>query len=276
MASPAAVGGSLLGAGAIGVGSAYLAGAFEGSGSLEVEAEPANVLLSEDSTFSTYTTDSWIGKTYGRYLVAPIGSKAVGDATANNEKWWKWSYERWQKDFKLKKDSLSDEFKDESKVGSAFSAESSSTTALNKVCEVVYKKDKNTITPADRTPDNKIKLKNDLFKYCSILGEMKTISEVGESNYNNSTKGKDETNAKKLVSVIGNDKFWEIRNEEFYANDNGAKSKSKATGGSSKFKAKSAETPRPKIRDICGEAYNSQTSDTSEYPSGEVDIFCVL
>ncbi|GCE63081.1 hypothetical protein MHSWG343_00590 [Candidatus Mycoplasma haematohominis] len=41
MASPAAIGGGVLGAGAIGVGSAYLAGAFGGS----ISPEPARVFV---------------------------------------------------------------------------------------------------------------------------------------------------------------------------------------------------------------------------------------
>ncbi len=80
MASPAAVGGSLLGAGAIGVGSAYLAGAFEGSNN----SEPSSLLLSKDSTFSTYTDSNVIGKIYGNYLVAPIGSQGEGTSATNN------------------------------------------------------------------------------------------------------------------------------------------------------------------------------------------------
>ncbi|GCE63065.1 hypothetical protein [Candidatus Mycoplasma haematohominis] len=277
MASPAAVGGSLLGAGAIGVGSAYLAGAF---GGLD-PSEPNRVLLSDYSqSSSAYTEGDKIGKAYKNYLVAPIGSKTTGGVTTNNEAWWKWSYKRWQADSGSRNNVLSTEFENDKKINSAFSSTIPSPTvspkALNQVCEDIYKQDKSSLIPVGNATENKTKLKNDLFKYCSILGEVKTISEVEDADYGENTKGKDATNSKKFVAVKGNDKFWEIRNKEFYGDDSGEKSKSKSTVGTSKFKAKSVETPRPKIRDICEEAYRSGKDESTDYPSAEVNIFCVL
>ncbi|GCE63064.1 hypothetical protein [Candidatus Mycoplasma haematohominis] len=282
MASPAAVGGGLLGAGAIGVGSAYLAGAFEGSGSLEAEVEPVNVLLSSEANFSSsYATSGWIGKEYGHYLVSPIGSQTKEDATIDNKKWWEWSYKRWQKDFKSKKGSLSDEFKDDKKINSSFSetapSEGTSPKALNKVCEAVYQGTKDSITPEENFSGNKTKLKNDLFKYCSILGEVKTIGEASTKTYGATEKGGDSTKNKGFIAVTGNDKFWEIRNKEFYEGlDSDKKSRSKAAGQSSKFKTDSEGNSKQNIRDICGAAYKSQTSEDESYPISEINIFCVL
>ncbi|GCE63053.1 hypothetical protein MHSWG343_00310 [Candidatus Mycoplasma haematohominis] len=276
MASPAAVGGGLLGAGAIGVGSAYLAGAFEGADSSKVEVEPANVLLSHNGTPSTYTSDT-VGKLYENYLVSPVDSKESGGTTINNQKWWEWSYKRWQADSGKENNNLSVEFKNSQKINSPFSGitvTEDSPKALNQVCEAVYKQNKSTIITLESSPDNPTKLKRDLFKYCSILGEVKTISEAGE-NYDNK-KGGDSTNKKTFISVTGNDKFWKIRNEEFYADGNGAKSKSKATGESSKFKVKSAETDKPEIRKICEGAYESTKEEQTNYPIADVNIFCVL
>ncbi|WP_216082617.1 hypothetical protein, partial [Candidatus Mycoplasma haematohominis] len=101
-----------------------------------------------------------------------------------------------------------------------------------------------------------------------------TISEAGE-NYDNK-KGGDSTNKKTFISATGNDKFWKIRNEEFYADGDGEKNKSKAKGASSKFKAESVEADKPEIRKICEEAYESTTEEGTSYPIADVNIFCVL
>ncbi|WP_216082643.1 hypothetical protein [Candidatus Mycoplasma haematohominis] len=281
MTPQAAAGAGLLGAGAVGVGSAYLAGAFDGSGSSEVEMEPTNVLLSSEDNFSSvYPNAGLIGKEYGNYLVSPIGSKTKEKVTIDNKKWWEWSYKRWKKDFENQqaKVNLSNEFKDGDKVSKAFSdstTESDSSTALNRVCESVYKKDKSLLAFEPGTTDNKIRLKNDLFKYCSIFGELKTIGEVSTETYEDNTKGKVDANIKKFIATTGNDKFWAKRNEEFYAGA-GDKSKSQATGSSSKFKTKSAGNPKPEIKEICREAYESNTSGDNGYPDDEVSRFCTL
>ncbi|WP_216082644.1 hypothetical protein [Candidatus Mycoplasma haematohominis] len=260
MTPQAAVGGGLLGAGAIGVGSAYLAGAF---GGLD-PSEPARVLLYKDSTLiSDYETGSLIGKEYGNYLVSPIGSREEGGVTINNRDWWEWSYKRWQEDSGKRGDDFSDAFKGSDKVSKAFSNDTSK--ALNKVCEAVYKQEKSKITST-------AKLKRDLFKYCSILGEVKTISEAGEV-YNDNTKGKDGANSKKFIAVEGNDKFWKVRNDEFYAAE-GDKSKSQAKTPSSKFKSDSEKNLN--VKDICWEAYKSLKSDSTNYPDTEINKFCVL
>ncbi|GCE63061.1 hypothetical protein [Candidatus Mycoplasma haematohominis] len=276
MASPTAVGGGALGAAAIGVGGAYLAGAFGGLDS----SEPVRVLLSKDSTFDTeYKNTSNIGKEYGNYLVAPIGSREEEGVTKNNEAWWQWSYKRWKADSDKQNDNLSDEFKDSKKIDSAFSksaATSDSPKALNKVCEDVYKKTKDSVIPAGSSTEDKTKLKNDLFKYCSILGELKTISEVVTETYVGANKkGADPTNSKKFMAATANNKFWEIRNKEFYAGGDGEKSKSKATGNS-KFKNGLDGNPNSNVRDICAQAYESGTSDTADYPIADVERFCVL
>ncbi|GCE63050.1 hypothetical protein [Candidatus Mycoplasma haematohominis] len=273
MASQVAVGGSLLGAGAIGVGGAYLAGAFGGEEVLGSEPT-VRVILHQDDGFNTdYTDNNFIGKKYSKYLVAPIGSKGAEGSKTNNREWWAWSYARWQKDSKPQDNDLSTEFKGGSKVGSAFSDASDSSTALNKVCEAVYKKNKSEITSSGTSPDNQAKLKRDLFKYCSILGEVKTISEVGKT-YGNSTKGQVDANKKTFIAIKGNDKFWEERNKEFYATS-GDKSNSSATEGS-KFKTEPQTTTKPNVRDICEKAYESSTSDTTNYPVADVSKFCTL
>ncbi|GCE63080.1 hypothetical protein MHSWG343_00580 [Candidatus Mycoplasma haematohominis] len=235
--------------------------------------------MSKDFKFAeVYTDVNWIGKNYGHYLVAPVGEKGTGAERTSNEAWWKWSYERRQQDSQNTNITLSDEFsKVGSKVSKAFSdsdTESDSSTALNKVCEVVYKKNKDFLSYEGNSSDSKTKLKNDLWKYCSILGEVKTIIEVGEK-YDDNTRGKDDTNSKKFIAITGNDKFWEIRNEEFYKNS-GDKSRSKTTGTSSKFKTDSADSKKLSIKDICKEAYKSKTSEDASYPSSEINIFCVL
>ncbi|WP_216082642.1 hypothetical protein [Candidatus Mycoplasma haematohominis] len=281
MASPAAIGGGALGAAAIGVGGAYLAGAFEGKGDSEVEVEPNRVLLVNETDFSSvYSTADWIGKEYKNYLVAPIGSKGEGNLKTDNQKWWEWSYKRWQADSGKTDNDLSDEFKNKDKVSSDFSdstaTSNTSPKALNKVCEAVYKQNKSTITTLESSPDNQSRLKRDLFKYCSVLGEVKTISEAKEA-YGSNTKGKEDANVKKFVAVNGNDKFWQVRNEEFYTDGDGDKSKSKVTDNSSnEFKVKSSENSRSEIRVICKEAYESGTTDTQNYPSADVEKFCTL
>ncbi|WP_216082670.1 hypothetical protein [Candidatus Mycoplasma haematohominis] len=276
MASPTAIGGGALGAAAVGVGGAYLAGAFEGLGSSEAEKEPAIVLLSEDTTFSAENTNL-IGKLYGKYLVAPLGSKGDGDSKTDNRKWWEQSYKRWKEASQPTNNDLSNEFKSSNQVSKAFSdnaSEPDSSKALNKVCETIYKKENSEITFEDAS-NNKTKLKNDLFKYCSILGEVKTIGEVsGESYDPNTNYGGDSTNVKKFIAVTGNDKFWEIRNKEFYA-DSGDKSNSQASE-SSKFKSESKKTSKPNIRDICKAAYGSAKTNNTDYPDAEINKFCVL
>ncbi|GCE63066.1 hypothetical protein [Candidatus Mycoplasma haematohominis] len=278
MASPVAVGGGALGAAAVGVGGAYLAGAFEGSGSSKVETEPEIVLLlNEFNSSSVYATAGLIGKDYGHYLVAPIGSRGENDSKIDNQKWWKRSYERWQEDSKSANNSLSAEFKN-GQINSPFSssaATSDSPKALNQVCEAVYKKNKSSLGYEANAADNPTKLKNDLFRYCSIFGELKTIGEVSTETYANTKKGFDSAKIKIFIAVTGNDKFWEIRNKEFYAAD-GDKSKSNAKGNSSKFKEKSEANPNSKIRDICREAYESDKSDANNYPDDEISRFCVL
>ncbi|GCE63076.1 hypothetical protein MHSWG343_00540 [Candidatus Mycoplasma haematohominis] len=282
MPSPAAVVGGALGAGAIGVGSAYLAGAFGGSGSLEVEIEPTKVLLSADSKFNTdYSTNNLIGKDYGNYLVAPVGSTTTETAETNNKAWWDWSYKRWKRDFANPNSNLSEEFKDASKVGSAFSDASSSSAALNKVCEAVYKKAKTEITSED-TPNNKAKLRNDLFKYCSIFGEsFKTISEVEEekSNYGSGNFGSDNTHSKTLIAVTGNDKFWAKRNEEFYSSTGNKKGDDSASKFFKKFYDEN-KTKKKNIRERCKEAYkkpSSTAASADESPNlGEVTKFCAI
>ncbi|GCE63069.1 hypothetical protein [Candidatus Mycoplasma haematohominis] len=277
MASPAAVGGGVLGAGAIGVGSAYLAGAF---GGLD-PSEPTRVLLSRDSKFNEgYGTGDKIGKDYGDYLVAPIGENGTGGTKTNNRDWWEWSYKRWHADSKSKSGDLSDEFKSSNQVSKAFSditSESDSSKALNKVCEVVYKQQKSTITSTGSSPDNPARLKRDLFKYCSVLGEVKTISEVSEETYTTaSTYGNLPENTKKFIAVTGNDKFWKVRNDEFYAtSDIGEKNKSKASSGS-KFETEPKTNSKPSVRDICREAYKSSSSNNTNYPSDDVNKFCTL
>ncbi|GCE63070.1 hypothetical protein MHSWG343_00480 [Candidatus Mycoplasma haematohominis] len=283
MASPVAVGGGVLGAAAVGVGGAYLAGAFEGLGSSEVEIEQKIVLLSQNSEFKTeYGTDGKIGKDYGNYLVAPFGDTSAskdGQIKENNRKWWEQSYENWKRDSENSSQTLSEEFKDTSKVSKAFSDStdvSDSSTALNRVCKSIYVKEKSTITLNTGSTGNEVKLKRDLFKYCSILGEVKTISEA-EEIYNTDTKGKEDANAKKFIAVNGNDKFWAKRNEEFNDISNaGEKSRSKSTVTTSKFKTGLEGNLKSSVKDICQEAYKSSKDNQIDYPTAEVDIFCTL
>ncbi|GCE63077.1 hypothetical protein [Candidatus Mycoplasma haematohominis] len=288
MPSPAAVGGGALGAAAVGVGGAYLAGAFEGSGSSKVESEPTRVLLSGIDGFSqAYENANGVGKLYGKYLVAPYGSRGNGVSQnvtrPDNKDWWEWSYKRWKWDSEKIGDSLSIEFKDDKKINAAFSdsttTSNASPKALNQVCDDVYKGNQDSITPEENFSGNKTKLKNDLWKYCSILGEVKTIAEVSAETYDGTNKkGADATNIKKFIAITGNDKFWEIRNQEFYATSNpGEKSRSKATSDSSKFKTDSDGTSKKNIRNICQEAYKFEKSNgTDYYPDAEISRFCVL
>ncbi|GCE63058.1 hypothetical protein [Candidatus Mycoplasma haematohominis] len=284
MASPAAVGGGLLGAGAIGVGSAYLAGAFEGSDSLEVEAEPANVLLSSEANFSSgYATSGWIGKGYGHYLVSPIGSQTKGNVTIDNKKWWEWSYENWKRDLANSPGTLSEEFNGTNKVSKAFldsTSVSDSSTSLNKVCKFVYEQDKSKITPSANPAGNEVKLKNNLFKYCSILGEVKTISDVSKETYGNDTNyGGNPENAKKFVAITGNDKFWNKRSEEFYSN----KGSKRGDDDTSKFFKKfyvDNKNEKKNIRGRCEEAYRKQSSSTESTDASpslaEITKFCAI
>ncbi|GCE63648.1 hypothetical protein MHSWG343_06480 [Candidatus Mycoplasma haematohominis] len=269
----------------IGATAVLIAGGGYGISALLADGMPDYIVLSKGEPTPT---DSTIGKLYGNYLVAPYGSRGktnISDETkSNSKKWWEWSYRRWEKDFK-KGSQLSDAFKDDKKINSGFSdvtPEANKAKALNQVCEDVYKKTENDITPD--TDNNKKRLRDDMWKYCSFFGRKPTtIKENANESY--STDGSyGKTKESELVSIDDplNKLFWEIRNEEFFGTTS-----SEGIGAGLKVAEDSIFQPlyedrfsanRGTIKNVCKEAYflTSNETGTKKAKQDSVLKFCSL
>ncbi|WP_216083537.1 hypothetical protein [Candidatus Mycoplasma haematohominis] len=264
------------GAAALGAGAVAIGGTGYGVYSYAThDPMPTDYVVLAGSGDNVADTNK-IGNLYGNYLVAPFGNSGN-----NNQKWWEWSFRRWQEDSKVSNFPLSDDFSKE-KVVHAYKTSGetgdSNEKSLNKVCKSVFDKDKGDIDRNNDTGKTKEKLRNALWRYCSFFGEEpKTIQEVTGEDYGNNTNGK--ANETKYIGVKGNDKFWEARNKEFYATT-GTKSGSSATANGvfkTEYDKNTSKQPVKEIRDICEESYGKNpTSDSSTYPTDDITKFCTL
>ncbi|WP_216083330.1 hypothetical protein [Candidatus Mycoplasma haematohominis] len=268
----------------IGATAVLIAGGGYGISALLADGMPDYIVLSKGEPTPT---DSTIGKLYGNYLVAPYGSRGktnISDETkSNSKKWWEWSYRRWEKDFK-KGSQLSDAFKDDKKINSGFSdvtPEANKAKALNQVCEDVYKKTENDITPD--TDNNKKRLRDDMWKYCSFFGRKPTtVKEKDGESYDAGKYG--QTKETELISIDDplNKLFWEIRNEEFFGKPSidGIGVGLQETDNSlfkSLYDSKSSQG-RGTIKNACKEAYSLTSNETGTKKAKQDSVlkFCSL
>ncbi|GCE63543.1 hypothetical protein [Candidatus Mycoplasma haematohominis] len=238
------------------------------------DSMPVNfVVLSKDST--TFDGDTKIGNLYGDYLISPFGKDKN-----NNQKWWEWSFRRWQEDEKGTKRTLSSSFAKD-KIKSGYQPESKTTEdeqkSLNKVCKNVYEKTKTDITKENSDSNNdKENLRNDLWKYCSFFRETpKSIDEVEAKDYSVAdTYGK--KYASKLVGIKGNDTFWETRNKEFFEEVGKTSSILDATNDSlfkKLFDSKGGEN-KGNIRETCKAAYFlKETKEDNKLAATKDNVF---
>ncbi|WP_216083710.1 hypothetical protein [Candidatus Mycoplasma haematohominis] len=265
------------GTAALGAGAVVIGGTGYGVYSYAThDPMPTDYVVLMDSN-DKVTADTNIGGLYGNYLVAPYGKDAK-----DNKTWWEWSFRRWQEDFKKGLTFSSDFVVANVKYAHRNSTETDTSKgddkSLNKVCKNVFEKEKASIeTTGSSATTNKI-LRDNLWKYCSFFGEEpKTIKEVTGEDYGNNTNGK--ASETKYIGVKGNDKFWEARNKEFYA-DSGAKS---GTGATNNGVFKTEHTNKKNgqiskdIREICKEAYSAvTTTSNTQYPEADITKFCTL
>ncbi|GCE63988.1 hypothetical protein MHSWG343_09960 [Candidatus Mycoplasma haematohominis] len=246
-------------------------------------------LTKEDGYSETYGDNSTkIGKLYGNYLVAPYGlvpktnNNNSGEVVENNKKWWEKTYEVFKKD-----NASSNDFK--GKVSGAYdnravTASTETNKALNKICEGVYGKESTDIKVSTTgTESDQSKLRKDLFKYCSFLGEEPTtIDTTKEESYsdNESYGKKHET---KLIGTKGNDIFWETRNKEFFgAKDENGIGHGLTENTDSLFHglyATKGKSNQGNIRETCQKAYELKESGDVNKPTatkGNVFKFCSL
>ncbi|GCE63516.1 hypothetical protein [Candidatus Mycoplasma haematohominis] len=265
---------------AVGAGVAVLVGGggYGISALFNGDVTPNYEILKEDPKFSSdYSDANKVGKLYGNYLIAPYGSRGkenTGDTTkSNNKDWWEWSYARWKKDFDdaAIRSTLSDEFKDETKVKPAFSGTVVTGTGakpLNQVCEEVYKKQKTDVYHSSDV--KKASLWNDMWKYCSFFDTPLTIVEKSAHRYTGNQYGAIKKSDLVSVEDKNNSAFWDVRNSEFYA-PNGDKSGTTVTTGI--FHTEKAKNTH--IKSICEDAYTKSSSD-SGYAEADVVKFCSL
>ncbi|GCE63489.1 hypothetical protein MHSWG343_04860 [Candidatus Mycoplasma haematohominis] len=284
---------------AVGTGAAILvASGGYGVSTLLSGGMPSFKTLKDDPKFgNNYSDESKVGKVYGYFLVAPYGSRGneanSNQKESNNEEWWKWSYARWKADFKdkAKKDNLSNEFKDDNKVGSAFSITAATTGAkpLNQVCEDVYKKkNKDEVTPDTNASSDKSKLSRDMWKYCSSLGTLPEF--LKGTGYGSGTFGVEQTHKDKAVATKGygksssNDEFWRLRNDEFFGS-NGKEGTGKDATETGIFKTlydkKRANqiTDNDTVKNTCEQIYSRQANSKESVPKIKdeyIKKFCYL
>ncbi|GCE63804.1 hypothetical protein MHSWG343_08110 [Candidatus Mycoplasma haematohominis] len=247
------------------------------------------VVLSKTSNFdSTYSEDKHIGKRYGNYLVAPFGGVIEG-SKSENRGWWKRAYERWSNDSSVTTTSLSSEFgKDNVKSGYKTEKEKGTNDdkSLNKVCKSVYlKKQDDHLDPKANSTDNKHKLWNDLWKYCSVL---EGVPELLNATTDNTTFLKKEEFKHKAVAVTyanskATDRFWEIRNDEFFGADgkNGLGHGISDSIFATLYGKKSSRNENDTVKNICKEAYEREISKAQEankpkIKEEEIKKFCYL
>ncbi|WP_216083248.1 hypothetical protein [Candidatus Mycoplasma haematohominis] len=270
---------TLKGAAALGAGAVIVGGTgFGVYRHLSHDPMPENYVVLAKSSDKVSDT-AHIGNVYGDYLIAPFG-----DNGNDNKEWWDWSYRRWQADSENKNITLSGNF-DKNVVKSSYRGKNETSgeeKSLNKICQTVYEKAKTEINKEANKPE-KERLKNDLWKYCSVFGEApKTVSDIGTENYGTGTFGEDKKD--KLIGITGNDGFWKVKNKEFFERgDNNQGTGNGLTQATDSlfydlYDSKNKGS-RGDLRNTCGAAYRvNKTSQPTEPKVTETNLlkFCTL
>ncbi|GCE63524.1 hypothetical protein MHSWG343_05210 [Candidatus Mycoplasma haematohominis] len=228
---------------------------------------PEHSFLSEMDRFKEVYTEKTFGRIYGKYLIDPN----------KDEAWWNKQYKDvWSKDYEPQaastvqtNDSLSVEFKKTEKVDKAFGA-SGDTKALNRVCEIAYKKDsKEHIKPESGSDSTKQKYREAIWKYCSIFGkELLTVKDGGGNSLDAGKIGKAKEAVLASVNSPNNNEFWKRRQKEFfYGGDNKEgigkdADKEKEFGQLYKEKDSKSETEGA-LKGVCENVYGKATSETA-------------
>lgn len=237
-----------------------------------------DLLCQESNANSEHMAEGTIGKKYSYFLAGVYG--VAGDRKGNkrNEIWWKLSYKAWKEDSKT---DLSPEF-GQGKISTPYAnyegpdKEAADTNkTLNLVCKKVYEKQATTIEGPEQ---DKVKLKRDLLKYCSPLGQAPvTISVAGttDSYQDANSYGKD--NPTKLVDPDNdtNKLFWELKNLEFFGIGSKTGIGANLKEENSLFKKfyeikpkrnkqQESEPKLEQIKDICKKAYKLTAFGSSE------------
>ncbi|GCE63492.1 hypothetical protein MHSWG343_04890 [Candidatus Mycoplasma haematohominis] len=235
--------------------------------------EPVWYALSYESNSSS-TYDKKVGKDYGNYLVGVYGD--TKDIKDRNKKWWEWSHKQFEYDLKNDRGSLSSEFFDnsqnKSKVSGAYKSSSQKTIgdspkALNEVCDGIYKG--KTKDEVEQTSTNNTNLSKNLWKYCSHLRTRPVL--LNNEGYEDETIGKDATHKDEAVATKGydsnssNEKFWRLRNDEFFGSKGKEGTGREATeDGIFKTlydKKNKYKTSKDTIKDVCEQVYSRKTAE---------------
>ncbi|GCE63468.1 hypothetical protein MHSWG343_04650 [Candidatus Mycoplasma haematohominis] len=275
---------------AAGTGAVIVGGTGVGLHFFVNSLEPVWYSLSLEDGFSSDYSNN-VGKDYGNYLVGVYGDK--GDQKDRNQKWWEWSYKQLQYDVEVLKEKLSAEFFDNntSKVSSPYKSKngnsSTSSKALNEVCESIYKKNKGEADPDGTADSTKSRLSRDMWKYCSHLRTRPIL--LKENDYGAGEVGNETDHKDKAVSVkasgkdSSNDEFWRLRNDEFFGGKGVGKGNSASQGGLFKALYAKKETntigSKDTVKEACKTAYSTKTANKSTSPKVEdADIkkFCYL
>ncbi|GCE63795.1 hypothetical protein MHSWG343_08020 [Candidatus Mycoplasma haematohominis] len=213
-------------------------------------------VLAELSNLNTVYSDAEsFGRKNSLYLVDPD----------SNQWWWKEKYEAFKRDVTGDaKDKLGETFKDTTKVASSFGSEA---TALNTICKTAFTGKENALSSEDKKESN-------VWTYCSLL-EGKPIL-VSSSNY--SDKRGNSHKDKAVAIDVKNDIFWNLRNDEFFGRRKEIYKGELATQNS-KFRELFYKKKKEKddtIKKVCEDAYESETSDNSNYPEADIKRFCYL
>ncbi|WP_216083636.1 hypothetical protein [Candidatus Mycoplasma haematohominis] len=221
------------------------------------------------STFSASGEPDWKPFTANN-LVGKYSEKTkayfVGE---NSDAWWDWSYKnRWSKD------------KNENRALHHNFISVTSGKDLKDKCVAVYGEEKENVTSAYQ---NGKYLELEVWRYCSPLDtKPKTIQETGERTYEGSVSSYGWVKKEKFVSVTieENNLFWELRDQEFFGLGNYSTILTDNSFDQSKdslfhnfFKNKSFEN-RPKIKDVCGDAY--KMTDTQEAEDKKVQVNTII
>ncbi|WP_216083569.1 hypothetical protein [Candidatus Mycoplasma haematohominis] len=213
-------------------------------------------LLKDMKGFSTSYANTTFGGKYGRYLLDPAYNKSG-----------------WEDAHKRLSSAKSEEFNGSGKVTEAHST--STATALNKVCEVAFKKTYSDIS-------SKANYLSDIWTYCSILkSEPKLVSST-EKSYSGKFGGKDGIKDN-LVSVsdadkAANESFWNLRNKEFFDEISSESIGSLAQGSIfvDLYRKENRNKDVDNIREACKSAYGTTDSETDKVTDQDLKLFCYL
>lgn len=262
---------SILGAGGVALLGCYSCGLIKiGEDSSATESGITTInwapLTSDTDFANTYTGK--VGEKYGMYFIGVIDS--------NNQKWWESSYQTYAEDSaKTGSDarSFSTSFSKD-QVTSAYST--SDTKALNKVCEVAYKK---TLTAevdfsSPAGTENKHKLAADILRYCSPLTQLPVTIQENDDTYTGENMIGKQGHTKKLVKATGteNEKFWNVQNKWFQTQGN-VNPQPDAYFGQFFEGEENAKTLKAdkNIKQICEEAYKKEAVETATTEKPKID-----